>query len=347
MTTTHTMLDALELQAAGCAHLGSPLYARLLGDLVVDYRQGGLAAEVLDGHSERPFQDAIPLRLLGAVHRIVLRGGAPDLAAAYPSAGGRDDGSPLLGRFLAVVREHRAEVDRRMRATVQTNEVGRAALLVGGFALLARRFGLALDLLEIGGSAGLLLHWDAYRYETPSGAFGDPASPVRFDDLWSSPPPLNPVEVASRRACDVAPLDTTDPEARLTLLSFVWPDQHARITRLRNALEVVSARPTPIDAADAGAWLARRLPARRPGVTTVVYHAIVWQYLPAATKAAVRAALADAAAVATPTAPLAWLRMEPAGPVADLRLTTWPRGDEEVLATASYHGAQIDWTAPA
>ncbi|MGD9703482.1 MAG: DUF2332 domain-containing protein [Acidimicrobiia bacterium] len=339
------MSDALRLQAIGCERLGSRLYARLLHEMLRDHDAGGVTANLLDGRSDRPVHDAIPLRLLGAVHRIVLRGDAPGLAALYPSAGGTDDGRPLLPLFLAVVDEHSDEVERGMALGVQTNEVGRAAVLVGGFALLARRFGLPLDLLEIGGSAGLLLRWDAYRYETPTAALGDPASPVRFDDVWVTPPPLSETVVRERRACDAAPLDATDPDARLTLLSFVWPDQHARFTRLHDALELAAERPVVIDRADAGDWLGIHLPVRQAGATTVVYHSIVWQYLSRETKAAVRAALAEAGADASPSSPLAWLRMEPAGPVADLRLTTWPSGSEELLATASYHGADVDWLA--
>ena len=45
----------------------------------------------------------------------------------------------------------------------------------------------------------------------------------------------------------------------------------------------------------------------------------------------------------TDAAPLAWLRMEPAGESADLRLTWWPGGEEAVLATAGYHGGTIRW----
>lgn len=340
------MADAIEHQIAGCEHLGSPLYARLLRELLADHRAGGITAELLDGRSDRPIHDAVPLRLLGAVHRVVLRGEAPELAEVYPSAGGRDDGRPLLEQFSAVVRRHRGEIELGMTRTVQTNEVGRAAVLVGGFSLLAARSGLPLDLLEVGASAGLLTRWDGYRYETPDAAVGDPASPLRFTDGWTEPPPLHPIEVARRRACDLAPVDAFTEDGRSTLLSFVWPDQDARFARLQAALDIAARWPLVIDRADAGAWLARELGDRQPGTTTVVYHTIVWQYLPRETRLAVRAALAAAGETAIASAPVAWLRMEPAGAVADLRLTTWPGGEEEVLATAGFHGADVNWTGP-
>jgi hypothetical protein len=60
-----------------------------------------------------------------------------------------------------------------------------------------------------------------------------------------------------------------------------------------------------------------------------------------------RAALWRAGRRATPDAPVAWLRFEPAGPVGDLRLTWWPGGEETVLATAEYHGVPVYWGTPA
>jgi hypothetical protein len=35
--------------------------------------------------------------------------------------------------------------------------------------------------------------------------------------------------------------------------------------------------------------------------------------------------------------------MEPAGDKAELRLTMWPGGEEELLATSGFHGRPIRW----
>jgi len=48
---------------------------------------------------------------------------------------------------------------------------------------------------------------------------------------------------------------------------------------------------------------------------------------------------------ANKAAPLAWLRMEPGGEQAEVRLTTWPGGEERILATTSFHGRDIRWLA--
>lgn len=335
------MLDALRLQARACEQLGSPFHAALLRDLAADYEAGGPTRALLQGRSERPVHDATPLRLLGTVHRLVLDGQAPALAEHYPSVGG-DGRPPDLATFLDVVAEHRDIVDEGLGHQVQTNEVGRAAALVLGFAEVGRASGLPLRILEVGASAGLNLRWDHFAYDTGSRVVGVPESPVRFAGVWSTEPDLSGLTpVVERAGCDLSPIDLTAPGARTRLLSFVWPDQVERFDRLRAALEVAARAPVAVDQGDAGAWVAQQLAAPRPHLATVVYHSIVWQYLAPDTRDALRAALREAADRATVQAPLAWLRLEPAGPVADLRLTMWPGGDEHVLATSGYHGAPV------
>ena len=50
-----------------------------------------------------------------------------------------------------------------------------------------------------------------------------------------------------------------------------------------------------------------------PGLATVVAHSIVWQYVAPPSRDRLRSALRRAGVAATPEAPIAWLRMEPAG----------------------------------
>src|SRR5258706_15370397 len=86
------MIESIRYHQLGCAVNGSPFYAGLLGNIVADWESGGITSELLPASWERPLQDAAALRLLGAVHRIVLAGQAPELARFYPSAGGEDAG---------------------------------------------------------------------------------------------------------------------------------------------------------------------------------------------------------------------------------------------------------------
>lgn len=340
--------EVLAFQADACRIVGSGLYERILRGALADLEAGGVCARVLDDHHEDPFGSALALRFLGAVHRLVLEGRAPALAALYPSVGGDPAAGDPVPAFLAAVAEHEGEVRARLADGVQTNEVGRSAALVGGFAEIARRTGLPLRVREIGASAGLNLRFDRYGYDTGTQVAGDPSSPLRFEGFWEPPLPdlSGALVVADRRGCDRNPLDPTSEADRLTLLSFVWPDQVQRLARLRTALAIARDVPVAIDHADAADWAVAQLEEPCSGTATVVVHSIVLQYLSPARRRDLRETIADAGRRAAADAPVAWLRMEPAtDDAAEVRLTLWPGGEERLLGTAGYHGAPVRWAA--
>jgi hypothetical protein len=336
----------LRWQGDWCRRLGSPLYGNLLDGAAADVELGGPCATALEPHAQDSHGSALALRFMGAVHRLVLEGRAPQLARHYPSAGGTPDPATLWSDFLATVKQSMDSLPDLIELTVQTNEVGRAAALLGGWLSIARACGgLPVCALELGASAGLLMRWDHYRYEHRSGGWGDPASPVRLHHPWLGHAPdlsFN-VDVAERRGCDLNPLDPTTETGRITLESYLWADQLERLTRLRAAIEVARRVPAVVDEADAPGWLAEQLTRRRRRAVTVVYHTIVVQYLSDAARAGVERLIHEAGGRASPDAPVAWLRMEPAGDAADVRLTIWPDGDEKLIARSGYHGADIDW----
>jgi hypothetical protein len=63
---------------------------------------------VLRGHEDDPGESVLALRLMGAVHRLVLRGDAPALAAHYRSVGGHP--GEAWPAFADVLRDHRDEL---------------------------------------------------------------------------------------------------------------------------------------------------------------------------------------------------------------------------------------------
>src|SRR2546423_1366353 len=77
--------------------------------------------------------------------------------------------------FRETVGDHGDRIRHEMAHPVQTNEVGRSAVLAGGFLTLFRRHALPLRILEIGSSAGLNLRWERYRYEDRGMVWGDAA----------------------------------------------------------------------------------------------------------------------------------------------------------------------------
>lgn len=339
------LAESFRTQARGCAQTGSPIYGELMARAAEDIAAGGVFAEIVADYRGHPMLDALPLRVFGALHGIALEGRAPALAAHFPSAGGRFEAEGAWQVLLAVARERREElraaaVSRR----VQTNEVRRCAALLGGFLRVARDTGLPLRLREIGTSAGLNLGWDRYRYELGPHRWGDPAAPVVVASEWSGPPPAldAPVRVASRAGCDVAPIDVRDPEQCRRLESFVWPEQLERLALLRSAIAAVRADPPRLEATRAGDFVARELAAPAPGEATVLFHSVVWWYIPEAERARIDADVRAAGRRATADAPLAWLRMEGASlEEAEIRLLLWPDGADHLLARTHYHATWI------
>lgn len=343
------LIDAFREQVRWCDRLGSPFNARLLECLADDWLAGGPMHALLPVWTAGPpGQDLVPLRMAGAFHALALSGRHAELARLYPPAAASFDAkplAPLLRRLLADEADH---FRTYLASAPQTNEVMRSAVLIGGYAAIAADTGLPLALREIGASAGLNLLWDRFHYTLGAQHWGDEASPVRIVSDWRGRASALPtrIVVADRRGNDLLPIDVGDDAAVLRLRSYVWPDQAARMARLQGAIALARRERPMVDAGDAAAWVERELAAPRPGAVTVLAHSVVWQYLPAATRERIEAALAAAARRASAEAPLAWLRMEfyASGAPAELRLTIWPGGQERTLATAHPHGEWVEWT---
>lgn len=349
MTTAPKEIVARRLlkQAEWCEKLGSRLYSTLLQQAAKDVHAEGACFAVLHDHHDDPPDSALGLRFLGAVHRLVLEKRAPRLAASYPSAGGDSDCDGLWPAFHAVVQEHGALLRDLVRRPVQTNEVGRCAALLGGFIEVARCTGLPLRLLEAGAAGGLILRWDQYCYEAKGEVWGDSGSPVRICEAFvDEHPPFDvPVKIAERRGCDASPIDPCTEEGRLTLQSYVWPDQVERFRQLTAAIEVARRVAVQVDQANAADWIETSLAGDAPGVATVVYHSIVWPYLSQSDRERVTSAIALRGEAATADHPLAWLRFEAGDRMAEVHLQLWPRGEDRLMARSGFHGKPVQWLA--
>jgi hypothetical protein len=335
-------------QADACLRLGSPFTAMLLEIAADRLDETSAVGHAILGWPGDAKVDALALRFAGGLHALVLSGAAPALARLYPGAGVQIDGDTLWSAVADALDTHGPALLRFLDSPPQTNEVARCAVLLGGFLTIARRTGRPLALLEIGASAGLNLHWDDYGYDFGEASWGPADAPLRLAPEWRGPlPTFGPVEVRARQGCDRRPIDPSDAHDRLRLRAYVWADQGARLQRLERALDHVARHGTRIEQADAADWLEARLAARPVGLTTVLFHSIVWQYLPRVTQERIAAALERAGGAANAGTPLAWLRMEPSRghDHADLRLTIWPGACEQLLADADFHGRWVSWRA--
>ena len=337
---------AFGTQAAACRALGSSMYGDLLDRAVADLDEGGPVADVLRGHEDDPGPSALALRLLGSVHRLVLERRAGSLAAYYPSVGGTWEPEAGWTAFRELVRVQPAAVREWLDRAPQTNEVGRAAALYGG--LLHVEGELPVRLHEIGSSGGLNLLADRFAYLDDTGRrFGADGSDVVLDwqgrRLDRRPPPT----VVDRVGSDLHPVDTSTTEGRLVLTAYVWPDQRSRLERLRAALRLAAAHPPEVRREDARTF-AERLELV-DGTTTVLWHSVMWQYLPAADQDAVARRLDELGATATDGRRLVHLRAEPSRRAEGgdheflVRLRSWPDGEDRVLGTMAPHGTPVTW----
>lgn len=339
---------AFSQQAEACKGLGSPFTARLcaLAGRRLD-AMSEVGRIILDWDGDASARgDAVPLRLAGGLHALVIAGRSPSLSAVYPPRDACVSDDVFWQAIEDALHDHAAELSKWLASPPQTNEVRRAAVLLPGFLTIARLTGLPLTLSEAGASAGLNLRWDRYRYQLGNLAWGKPSSSVVLTPDWKGPDLAHRrVEIVERAGCDLNPLDPASAEDRVRSLSYIWADQADRLDRTRAAFEIASGVPVPVERADAVKWLGRRLRQPREGSAHVVFHTIVWQYLPAAAREAGEALLAEAGERARRTGPLAWLRLENDGkaPGAALTLTLWPGGQQRLIARADFHGRWIDW----
>jgi hypothetical protein len=335
-------------QADYCRRLGSPFTACVCETLAAVLDTSTAAGRAILGWTgdPSPLADNVPLRVVGALNALARLQGTPYLSALYPPHP-MPDTAELARTLLRALHEHPERVGEFLSSPPQTNEVGRSAVLIGGFLTLSRRTALPLHLYEIGSSAGLNLRADRYRYGLGEGVWGAPDAPLHLAPDWKGPPPpLNTVlTVLSRRGCDANPVDLQDPTARERLIAYVWADQAERIARLEAAIASALSVPATVDRAEAADWVEKMIDvAPVAGCTRVLFHSVVWSYLAEDSKTRIRAHLSRVGAAARSDAPLAWLRFEIADPP-ELRLTLWPSGEETLLARAHPHGTWVHWLA--
>lgn len=351
---------AFEAQKNACTMLGSPLTAALVGfcrdDFAANQSQGGPVADLVRGWQGDPLNDNVPLRLAGFAHFMALQG--DPIGRFYESCGGKfeaQDEEALRADLQKLFYKHRDGARAFLRRTPQTNETGRAALMLLGFSEIAKRTSLPLRLREMGASAGLNLFFDRFHYvlDTDKGAlhWGDINSPLTLQAHWRGTPPelADRIEIADRRGCDLRPVDITDATERRALESWIWGDMPDRRARLLAALKIADTMPPVIDRADAAGWVAAQIIDRPKGQATVLYHSIVWPYLSVAQRFAIESAFAQAGENVTRDNPLVWLKMDgrELGTIARLSYTIWtgdngPAGEEVILGPCHPHGLDMD-----
>jgi hypothetical protein len=230
---------------------------------------------------------------------------------------------------------------------MQTNEVQRCYGLLPAFLLAAAETGKALDLIELGPSAGFNLLWDRYAYRYRDERWGPETAPIELDGELRSALPvgllaIRPV-VRARLGIDLNPIDVTSAHGARLLRSFIWPGQVERQERLEQAIEVVRADPPRIVRGDYLEVLEPLLDKRSDVALTVVYQTASFSHLSSEQRQSIELILEKAGE----RGPLAFISGEhpPSDPAGywQLRFRLWPGGEPRILARFDYHGRWLEW----
>jgi hypothetical protein len=338
--------EAIEWQARHCEKAGAPCTARVIRAELAILETGNATGRRMANWQGLSLADAMPLRVAGALHWLYLSGEDRRLEPVYAGL--------LTGQSAvdAIVADMAMRFDPLLLPWLdgppQTNEAGRSASVMAGLLWLSGRLGPRFELNEIGASAGVNTMMGRYFYDLGGTTVGPSLSRMRLAPEWrGEAPPANPVEIVAAHGCDQAPVDLTDPDQALRLKAYVWADATERMARLDTAIAMAERAAPELARMDAVDFVRQML--TRPqeaGVTRVLFHTIVWQYLPDASQREIEAMMEAAGRSATANRPLAWIALETnrATFAHELRVRFWPGGEEAVhLADAHPHGAWIKW----
>lgn len=343
---------AIDWQADHAEKNHAPCTARVIRALA-KVREGDTATgRRMAGWHGLTLKDAMPLRIAGGLHHLLLSGEDDRLARVYS---GQITEQSQVDRLVCELVE---TFDHRLLGWLdgppQTNEAGRAASVMAGLLWLSQRVKPTFDLFELGASAGVNTMLERYHFKLGETEVGPPGSPMQIAPEWrgEGSPPTAPVGfgITSVRGCDVAPIDLSDSDAALKLKAYVWPDAPGRLARIDAAVELARANPPDLIKCDAGEFVEEML-ARpyEPGTTRAMFHTIMWQYMPSETQDQITQAFETAGAEASADRPLAWVALEtdPATFRHELKVRYWngspADGQTTLLGFAHPHGAWVEW----
>jgi hypothetical protein len=340
------IVSGIKFQAEHCRRNGAPVTARIIEAQLALMDGETMCGQRIANWPGLPLEDAMPLRLAGGFHHLLLTGNDHRLVPVYR---GEVTEQPEVDAIVAAVTaDHDARLLPWLDGPPQTNEAGRSASFMAGLLWLSDRVGSRFELNEIGASAGINTMMERYHYDLGGVSAGPEHSPMRIKPGWrGGPPPTAQVEIVSIQGCDQAPVDLSNPEAALRVKSYVWPENAGRLESMDAAIALAAEKKPDVVQADALDWVTKRLAASQDkGVARVINHSIVWQYIPDDRRKQITEAIEKKGLEATSEYPLAWMMLETNRETFkhELRIKYWPGPDEwHLLAEAQAHGAWVQW----
>lgn len=341
-----SVAEAIIWQADHAEKAGAPNTARLVRALLAVAQTDTAIGRRIANWQGLTLEHAMPLRIAGGFHWLYLTGDEPRLGEIYQGL------ITDQGRVDALATETARTFDHVLLpwfdSPPQTNEAGRSASIMAALLWLSDKVQPAFELNEIGASAGINTMMGRFRFDLGGVKVGPGLSSILIEPEWrGDPPPANSAEVVEAKGCDIMPVDLMDEAAALRLKAYIWPEATARMARMDAAIAMAGRAPPELVRQDAAQFVTERLAEPQPdGVTRVLFHTIMWQYLPEATRNAITQAMEAAGALATADKPLAWISLETNRETFrhECRVRYWPGGDREAhLGNAHPHGAWVEW----
>lgn len=339
--------EAIEWQARHAEKNGAPGTAQVIRALLALQKSEAATARRIFAWQGLSLRDAMPLRFAGGIHNLLLTGEEPRLEDIY--AGRMAAQTAVDAMILEITEKHDTRLMPWLDGPPQTNEAGRSANFAAALLWLADgRTTSRFEWLEIGASAGINTMLGRYRYDLGGVTTGPSRSPMHIQPEWrGAKPPASEIEFTEARGSDIAPVDLTDEHQAQRLKSYVWPEATGRMARIDAAIALARQATPELERMDAADWVEKELlREQQPGVTRVIAHSIMWQYLSDEAQERIETAMLEAGARAAPDKPFAHISLETNRETFahELRVRYWPGGEDgHHLANAHPHGAWVEW----
>lgn len=334
-------------QADHAAQSGAPCTARVIRAMLAVLETDTATGRRMANWQGPCLEDAMPLQIAGGLHALHLSGEDERLGDVYN--GLITDQGQVDAIVVDAVKTFDFKLLPWLDRLPQTNEAGRSANIMAALLWLsARGVAAKFALHEIGASAGINTMMGRFHFDLGGVKTGPGLSSITIAPEWrGDAPPSAPVEIVSAQGCDLTPIDLADPVRAAMLRAYVWPEARERMARLDAAIAMAERAPPELVQADAADFVEAMLAApAEPGVARVLFHTVMWQYLPDTARDAITAAMEAAGGQASVDAPLVWIMSETNRETfkQECRVRYWPDGKDWVQLTESHpHANWITW----
>mgnify|MGYP003324995686 CR=1 FL=1 len=184
---TQDLAWAISWQASHAEENGAPCTARVIRALEQVAKTDTATGRRIANWQGLSLKDAMPLRIAGGLHSLVLTGADDRLARVY--AGQITDQALIDALVCELVESFDTQLLPWLDGPPQTNEAGRSASIMAGLMWLSARLGSRFEMNELGASAGVNTMMDRCRFDLGGTIIGPENSPMLIKPEWRGEAP--------------------------------------------------------------------------------------------------------------------------------------------------------------